>query len=74
MAHTDYLGMNRATDAAFYDLDHIRQSLSDILETPICSRVMRRDYGLLLSDLIDQPENAVLRLQIMAACYMAVLK
>ena len=74
MANANYLGMNRTTGAAIDDLDHIRQSLSDILGTPIGSRVMRRDYGSLLSDLIDQPQNAALRLQIMAACYMAVLK
>lgn len=57
MANANYLGMNRATGAAIADLDHTRQSLSDILGTPIGSRVMRRDYGSLLSDLIDQPQT-----------------
>ncbi|WAT01036.1 GPW/gp25 family protein [Rouxiella chamberiensis] len=74
MANASYLGMSRATGAAIDDLEHIRQSLSDILGTPIGSRVMRRDYGSMLSDLIDQPKNDALRLQIMAACYIAVLK
>ncbi|QII37364.1 baseplate assembly protein [Rouxiella badensis] len=69
-----YLGMNRSSGLSVDDLDHIRQSLSDIIGTPIGSRLMRRDYGSLLSDLIDQPMNAALPLQIMAACYMAVLK
>lgn len=73
-ANAKYLGMNRNSGLAVDDLDHIRQSLSDILGTPIGSRLMRRDYGSLLSDLIDMPMNDALPLQIMAACYMAVLK
>lgn len=35
---------------------------------------MRRNYGSLLSTLTDQPQNAALRLQIMAACYSAILR
>lgn len=68
------IGMNRETGGALTDLDHIRQSVSDILLTPIGSRVMRRRYGSLLSALIDQPQNAALRLQIMSACYVAILQ
>ena len=48
--------------------------MRDILTTPIGSRIMRRSYGSLLSALIDQPQNAALRLQIMSACYMAILQ
>lgn len=69
-----YLGMNSATGLSLSDAGHISQSVRDILITPIGSRVMRRDYGSLLSALIDQPDNPALRLQIMAACYMAILK
>ncbi|SUW65426.1 Phage P2 baseplate assembly protein gpV [Buttiauxella agrestis] len=69
-----YLGMNRATGLSLSDSGHISQSVRDILITPIGSRVMRRDYGSLLSALIDQPDNPALRLQIMSACYMAILK
>lgn len=36
---------------------HIGQSVQDILSTPIGSRVMRRDYGSDLPDLIDAPIN-----------------
>lgn len=71
---TRYSGMNRATGLSLSDSGHISQSVRDILITPIGSRVMRRDYGSLLSALIDQPDNPALRLQIMAACYMAILK
>lgn len=69
-----YTGMSRETGAALSDLDHIRQSVRDILLTPVGTRVMRRSYGSLLSALIDQPQNAALRLQIMSACYMAILQ
>nr|WP_312064534.1 GPW/gp25 family protein [Pantoea septica] len=69
-----YIGMSRDSGAALADLEHIRQSVRDILTTPLGSRVMRRRYGSLLSALIDQPQNPALRLQIMSACYMALLQ
>ncbi|RRZ95825.1 GPW/gp25 family protein [Erwinia sp. 198] len=69
-----YSGMSRDTGGSLTDLDHIRQSVRDILLTPVGSRVMRRSYGSLLSALIDQPQNEALRLQIMSACYMAILQ
>ncbi len=36
-------------------LAHLRQSVADILTTPIGSRVMRRDYGSRLWELVDAP-------------------
>ncbi|MFU9138032.1 GPW/gp25 family protein [Erwinia tasmaniensis] len=69
-----YIGMNRDTGGAVNDTDHIHQSVRDILLTPVGTRVMRRRYGSLLSPLIDQPQNEALRLQIMSACYMAILQ
>ncbi|WP_284258722.1 GPW/gp25 family protein [Klebsiella pneumoniae] len=69
-----YLGMNRLTGESISDVDHISQSIGDILRTPVGSRVMRREYGSLLSEMIDQPQTPALELQIMAACYMAILK
>jgi phage baseplate assembly protein W len=69
-----YIGMNRDTGEAITDIEHIRQSVRDILLTPVGTRVMRRSYGSLLSALIDQPQNEALRLQIMSACYMAILQ
>jgi len=74
MSNEKYLGMNRDTGLQITDIDHIRQSISDILITPVGTRVMRRTYGSLLSALTDQPQNAALRLQIMSACYMAILQ
>lgn len=67
-----YLGMNRNTGIGISDSEHISQSMRDILLTPVGSRVMRREYGSLLSALIDMPQNPALRLQIMVACYSAI--
>ncbi|WFZ84298.1 GPW/gp25 family protein [Citrobacter freundii] len=69
-----YLGMNRNTGQSISDTEHISQSMRDILLTPVGSRVMRREYGSLMSALIDMPQNPALRLQIMVACYSAIQK
>ncbi|HAV8751981.1 TPA: baseplate assembly protein [Escherichia coli] len=69
-----YQGMNRNTGLGISDTEHISQSVRDILLTPVGSRVMRREYGSLLSALIDMPQNPALRLQIMVACYSAIQK
>lgn len=69
-----YLGMNSQTGLSVSEIEHIRQSVRDILVTPVGSRVMRRKYGSLLSQMIDQPQTPALRLQIMAACYSAIQK
>ena len=67
-----YLGMNRDTGKAITDIDHIRQSIRDILITPEGSRLARRDYGSMLSAMIDWPQNDVTKLQVMAATYTAL--
>lgn len=69
-----YLGMNSQTGLSISEVEYIRQSVRDILVTPVGSRVMRREYGSLLSQMIDQPQTSALRLQIMAACYSAIQK
>ena len=66
--------MNRDTGRAIEEADHIRQSIRDILTTPIGSRVMRRDYGSLLPELIDQPLNGATLLKAYAATVLALLK
>jgi phage baseplate assembly protein W len=55
-------------------MPHIRQSVRDILATRIGSRVMRRDYGSLIPELIDQPGNAAHLLRLRAATVMAILR
>ncbi len=66
--------MNRSTGAALATSAHISQSIGDILTTPIGSRVMRREYGSLLPDLIDAPFNYTTRLQAYAAVAMALMR
>ena len=66
--------MNRETGAAIDELGHIIQSVTDILETRIGTRVMRREYGSLLPELVDQPFNDATRLRVYAATAMAVLR
>ncbi len=66
---TMYLGMSQANGKAITDTDHLRQSVRDILLTPQGRRIARREYGSLLSELIDQPQNPSLRLQVMSAVY-----
>lgn len=69
---TLYIGMSRNDGQAIADTDHLRQSVQDILLTPQGSRLARREYGSLLSVLIDQPQNPALRLQVMSAVYVAL--
>ncbi|KMK50716.1 hypothetical protein RO21_10235 [[Actinobacillus] muris] len=65
--------MNRQTGERLEsEIEHIKQSISDILLTPKGSRIMRRDYGSHLLKLIDRPLSAGLALQISAACVMAL--
>jgi len=66
-------GMNATNGRVLSGLAHIRQSLADILTTPIGTRVMRRDYGSEVPELIDQPLNGATTLRIYAATAHAVL-
>ena len=47
------IGLDANNGGAIDGLDHLRQSVRDILITPLGSRVMRRDYGSGLFELID---------------------
>ena len=69
---TLYIGMSQGNGKAITDTDHLRQSVRDILLTPQGSRIARREYGSLLSALIDQPQNPALRLQVMSTVYVAL--
>lgn len=66
--------MNRETGAALAEDDHIRQSIADILTTPIGSRLMRRSYGSMLPDLIDHPGHHATHLRLQSATVMALLR
>ena len=64
-----YTGLSLQSEA-----EQIRQSIQDILTTPIGSRVMRRTYGSLLPKMIDAPFNEITRLQLYAATATALIQ
>ena len=53
-------GMNKSTGKRLYGVSHLRQSIQDILSTPLGTRVMRPEYGSRLPQLIDRPVDDVL--------------
>ncbi len=69
------LGLNKSTGNGIDVLeDHVRQSIGDILTTPVGSRVMRREYGSVIPELIDQPLNQATLLRLYAATAAAVMR
>ncbi len=66
------IGMSNTTGKALSGDAHLAQSIADILTTPLGSRVMRRDYGSLLFELIDRPINGAIRLLMHAATAIAL--
>lgn len=67
--------MSRTTGLSLQsEIEHIRQSIQDILTTPIGTRIMRRSYGSLLSQLIDSPFNDTTRMQLYAATATALIQ
>lgn len=60
-------GMSRHTGKALGGFEHLKQSITDILTTPVGSRVHRRDYGSNLPRLVDRPINNSLVADLVAA-------
>ena len=58
--------MNINTGRSIEDMEHLRQSITNILSTPIGSRVMRRDYGSRLFKRLDAPLTGELLAEIYA--------
>lgn len=67
-------GVNCRTGKRLSGMAHLRQSVSDILNTPIGSRVLVRDYGSDLFELVDAPRDDLLRLRIIAATAKALAR
>lgn len=65
-------GMSRQNGLYLDDINHLKQSIVDILSTPIGSRVLNRDYGSNLYKLIDEPVNTYLYQKIYAAVVEAL--
>jgi len=66
--------MSRYIGSELTEIEHIKQSLADIATTPIGSRLMRREYGTLLANLIDQPISEALYLKIYSTLYTAYVR
>jgi hypothetical protein len=60
-------GMNATTGKHLDGLDHLRQSIADILNTRIGTRVMRREYGSDVPNLVDRPANDELAVDLYVA-------
>jgi phage baseplate assembly protein W len=66
-------GINASSGKAIDGLAHLRQSIGDILSTPLGSRVMRRTYGSRLFQLVDAPVNRGTLAEIYAATVDALV-
>ena len=60
-------GIDAGTGAVLAGPAHLRQSVRDVLATRIGTRVMRREYGSRLPELVDAPLNDGLRAAVVAA-------
>lgn len=68
------LGVNSRTGQPLSGIDHLRQSIRDILTTRIGTRVMRREYGSLLPGLVDNPMTPALAMDLYAATAQALAR
>ncbi|MDO5609474.1 MAG: GPW/gp25 family protein [Pseudomonadota bacterium] len=68
------IGMHARSGRAFDGIDHLAQSIADILTTPIGTRIMRRDYGSLLPELIDTPDTGASRVRLYGAIATALMR
>lgn len=65
-------GLHARTGATVEGMDHLRQSIRDILTTPIGTRVMRRAYGSRLPELVDAPLNSETLVDLYAETFIAL--
>ena len=68
------MGMQAQTGRPLDGIEHLRQSVRDILVTPIGTRVMRRDYGSNCPRLVDAPIAPGLFVHLYAATAEALRK
>jgi hypothetical protein len=61
-------GMHNQTGKPLAGIDHLRQRLTDVLTTPKGTRVMRREYGSDLFELLDGTMNEAW----LVRCYAAI--
>jgi hypothetical protein len=62
----NFTGINADTGKPMTGAEHLKQSIRDILTTRIGTRVMRRQYGSRLPDLVDNPMSEILKAELFA--------
>lgn len=67
-------GINAATGKRLSGAEHLKQSVKDILTTRIGTRIMRREYGSRLPELVDNPMNELLKVELFAATAEALAR
>lgn len=67
-------GFDRDAGTLLSGFDHVEQSIGVILNTPIGSRVMRREFGSELFDLVDRPLTDQVILAIYGAAVSAIAR
>lgn len=67
-------GVNASNGKRLSGDAHLRQSITDILTTPKKSRVLLRDYGSDLPTLVDNPQDELTRVRIIAASASALAR
>lgn len=67
-------GLQKHDGGIIQTIDHLIQSINDILTTPLGSRLMRREYGSLLFELIDKPQTPETIMSIYSATAEALEK
>lgn len=69
-----WVGMDHASGRRLAGLDHLRQSINDILTTRIGERIMRPEYGVNLLTLIDRPVNSDWLVDLYFVCALAITR
>lgn len=67
-----YVLMGRESGKDVTEIQHLIRCLIDLLTTPIGSMPTLREYGCRLHDYIDSPINSALKLDMLAAIFMAI--
>lgn len=67
-------GLNQNDGNLLSNEAHLRQSITDILSTPLGSRVLRRNYGSRLYELIDAPITRQTAIEFTVATADALLR
>lgn len=67
-------GINENTGKELDGIAHLQQSVRDILTTRIGTRCMRREYGSRVPDLVDNPINELLKVELFSAVAEALAK